>query len=95
MDEDGRSGSEENNGYLNSPLPAADHADMDSRTLWTLLILAVGAGIFLRLVGREKHRRERHLQFRLEEQVRKLKEQQDLEAEQARSNSDPLVVRPR
>ena len=42
-------------------------------TLLTVLILAGAAGIFLRLVGKEKHRRETWLQLRLNEKIEELK----------------------
>jgi hypothetical protein len=41
-----------------------------------LLIGLVGAGVFLRIVGKEKNRRYRHLLLRLAEQEKKLTEQQ-------------------
>ena len=44
------------------------------QTLLTALILAGGAGIFLRLVGKEKHRREKWLQLRFDEKIKELKE---------------------
>jgi len=48
----------------------------DFHTLLTAIILAGGAGIFLRLVGKEKHRRETWLQLRLNEKIEELKEAQ-------------------
>ena len=63
----------------------------------TLLTAAIGAGIFVRLVAKEKYRRERHLQFRLDEQVRKINEARDLakkkaeEAEQAKQANRELM----
>lgn len=50
---------------------------MEWSTFQTLLILFAGMGIFLRLVAKEKHRREKHLLFRLEEKIRKLREEQE------------------
>ncbi|MEP0843987.1 MAG: hypothetical protein HRF43_14890 [Phycisphaerae bacterium] len=50
---------------------------MDWSFLQPTLILLVGTGIFLRLLAKEKHRREKHLQYRLEEHVRKLREEQE------------------
>ncbi|GMU24413.1 MAG: hypothetical protein AMXMBFR13_44870 [Phycisphaerae bacterium] len=44
--------------------------------LGTLLIAAGGAAVFLRLVAKEKNRRERHLLYRLDEQIKKLKEEE-------------------
>ena len=38
------------------------------------LVLVVGCGVFLRLVAKEKHRREKYLQLRLEEMVKEIKE---------------------
>jgi hypothetical protein len=54
---------------------------LDTPTLVTLLVLVSGSGAFLRMVAKEKRRRERHLQFRLEEQNRKSKEQSLLRAD--------------
>ncbi len=42
-------------------------------TLLTVLILAGAAGIFLRLVGKEKDRRETWLQLRFDEKIEELK----------------------
>lgn len=48
-----------------------------------LTMIAVGCGIFLRIVAKEKHRRERYLMWRLEEKTRELEQaQQDKPAEQ-------------
>jgi hypothetical protein len=41
-----------------------------------LLIGLIGSGVFLRIVGKEKNRRYRHLLLRLAEQEKKLIEQQ-------------------
>ena len=52
------------------------------QTLLTLLILAGGAGIYLRVVANEKHRREFWLQIWLEDkmkELRKAKEEADSE----------------
>ncbi len=62
---------------------------MDGHILQTVVVLSLGVGIFLRLVAKEKHRRERHLQFRLEEQVRKIearKERARMEMDGNRAN---------
>lgn len=48
-----------------------------------LLIALLGAGAFLRLVAKEKHRRERHLQFRLDEQIRIIEEEKELARKKA------------
>ena len=48
---------------------------MDAQTLLTLLVVAGGSGVFLRLVAKEKHRREKHLAFRLLEEVKELEEE--------------------
>jgi len=48
-----------------------------SEILFALLVLAFGGGIFLRLVAREKHRREQHLKYRLYEEVEQLKKRQE------------------
>ena len=51
------------------------------QSLMTVLVLAGGAGIFLRLVGNEKHRREQWLRFRLEEKMKKLQQANEAESE--------------
>ncbi len=43
----------------------------DFQYLVTGLIVLAGAGLFVRIVAKEKHRREKHLQWRLLEQARK------------------------
>lgn len=57
---------------------------MDIGVLATVLILATGALAFLRLVAREKCRREKYLQFRLEEQLTRIEEERQ-QAEKAAS----------
>jgi len=47
---------------------------MDGATLLVLFIVACGSGLFLRLVAKEKHRRERHIQQRFLEKVKELEE---------------------
>lgn len=46
----------------------------DTELLLALLVLAGGAGIFLRIVAKEKLRREKWLLFRQEMKVKELKE---------------------
>jgi hypothetical protein len=60
---------------------------MDGQILSVLLVVAIGAGIFLRLVAKEKHRRERHLQFRLEEQLHNIEERKERERKQAEGSA--------
>jgi len=43
----------------------------DASILLVLAMIACGTGIFLRLVAKEKYRREKWLQIRFEEQLRK------------------------
>jgi hypothetical protein len=49
--------------------------DSDLQILLAIAVLMAGGGMFLRLVAKEKHRREKWLQFRLEEKVKQLKKQ--------------------
>ena len=58
-------------------------AEMADPFLPMTFMAAVGAGIFVRLVAKEKYRRERHLQFRLDEQIRKINEEKELEKQKA------------
>jgi hypothetical protein len=61
-----------------------------------LLALALGGGVFLRLVAREKRRREQYLKYRLWEEVEKLKKQQltqaDPNGDQASKTGDAPVA---
>jgi hypothetical protein len=70
-----------------SELPACkkDELDQEKRVLTHLLTSVIGAAIFLRMVAKEKNRRERHLLFRLAEQEKRLAEQEA--AEQAESEA--------
>jgi len=47
---------------------------MDGHMLLIVLIVACGSGIFLRLVAKEKRRREKHLELRLQEKIKELAE---------------------
>ena len=49
----------------------------DSHLMTTLLVMFVGSGVFLRIVAKEKHRREKHLQLRLMEKAKELKEEEE------------------
>jgi len=49
--------------------------DGEINILLTLAVLMAGGGLYLRLVAKEKRRREKWLQFRLEEKVKQLKTQ--------------------
>lgn len=44
-------------------------APMDLHTLLMTLMIAAGAGLFLRIIGKEKYRRERWLLYRQESQI--------------------------
>lgn len=48
----------------------------DLQWLCTLFVLTLGAGGYLRIVGKEKRRREKWLQHRLDEKLRELKNEQ-------------------
>ncbi len=54
----------------------------DTELLFALLVLAGGAGIFLRIVAKEKLRREKWLLFRQEMRVKELKDKQRKQAEE-------------
>lgn len=62
---------------------------MDTQLLVHLLILITGCGAFLRLVGKEKHRREKYLQLRLEETLEELRKHQ--EANQGDVLAQPMM----
>ena len=68
---------------------------IDGSTLLTLAVLACGSGIFLHLVAKEKHRREKHIELRLMKKVkelekaeRKKREEQEEQYQQEASESD-------
>lgn len=56
--------------------------------LLTAIILISGAGLFLRLVGKEKNRREQWLVFRLDEKYKELRQAE------AQSNSEKIEAVP-
>lgn len=63
----------------------------DPHLLVTLGILAAGSLVFVRLVAKEKHRRDRYLEYRLQE---KLKAQQEAAKRSAgRSGAAPTTAR--
>lgn len=68
---------------------------MDGSLITTGLILAAGCGLFLRLVAKEKHRREKHLQMRLEEKIQEQEERakaQAAEAEGQAEDGEPVAT---
>jgi len=71
---------------------------MDGHTLLIVLILAAGTGMFLRLVAKEKHRRERHLELRLQEKVKELENellrQQGDKGMWSADDEEPVVIAP-
>ncbi len=52
----------------------------DPPTLFMLLVMAGGVCVFLRLVAKEKHRREKWLQYRLDKKIKELQEKQAAQA---------------
>jgi hypothetical protein len=52
----------------------------DTDLLFTVLVLLFGAGTFLRIVAKEKIRREKWLLFRHEMRIKELKDKQRKEA---------------
>ncbi len=64
----------------------------DAHTIMIVVIMLVGAGVFLRLAGKEKHRREKYLKQRLEDKINELKKQAEQKAEQAVSTTDQVPV---
>jgi hypothetical protein len=65
---------------------------MDGQTLLTVLILLAGTGLFLRMVAKEKHRREKHLEYRLFEKTQAEAEEKRL-AEFTKEQA-PVTVTP-
>ncbi len=55
---------------------------MDGHLLLTILVMMAGCGVFLRMVAREKRRREKHLLFRLEEEIEKEKKVREAQGEE-------------
>ncbi len=54
----------------------------------TLIALIAGGSLFLRIVAKEKHRREKWLQFRLETKIKELKDKQ----QQAKDDEDRVIT---
>ena len=55
---------------------------------FTLLVLMLGAGLFLRIVAKEKERREKWLVFRQETRIKELKQKQ----RQAQAEEEKVIV---
>jgi hypothetical protein len=64
----------------------------DYQTLLTALIAVSGAGLFLRIVAKEKRRREKWLQFRLEEKLKELKAKEAPPPEE--ESNEPITATP-
>lgn len=60
---------------------------MDGQSLVTILGVLIGVGIFLRMVAKEKRRREKHLEYRLYEKMRIDAEQKRFAENQAASGA--------
>lgn len=60
--------------------------------LLIMMTILMGTGVFLRLVGKEKHRREKYLKQRLEDKINELKKQAEQQAEQAAASRDKVLV---
>lgn len=53
---------------------------VEADTMITVFILLLGSGLFLRLVAKEKHRREKYLLLRLHEKAEELKKEAEAKA---------------
>lgn len=60
--------------------------------LLIMMTILFGTGVFLRLVGKEKHRREKYLKQRLEDKINELKKQAEQQADQTTATQDKLLV---
>lgn len=70
---------------------------MDHHTFVTLLIAITGCGLFLRLVAKEKHRRDRHLDYRLQEKIKEFEKQRQVAQETASKpnlREEPVTAQP-
>jgi hypothetical protein len=65
------------------PMPLAE-----TDLLLTAFALLAGAGLYLRIIAKEKHRREKWLQFRQETRIKELKQKQ----QQAREEEEKVTV---
>lgn len=65
----------------------------DYQTLLMVFIALLGGGIFLRIVAKEKHRREKWLQFRLEEKLKELRAKQT-PAVDGEESDEPITASP-
>jgi hypothetical protein len=63
---------------------------MDGQSLFTAFILLAGTGLFLRMVAKEKRRREKHLEYRLFVKTQAAAEEQR-QAEFAKQQA-PVVI---
>jgi len=64
----------------------------DAHLLLVAMIILLGSGVFLRLVGKEKHRREKYLKQRFENTLNELKQQAEQKAEQVVAEADKVVI---
>lgn len=64
---------------------------MDAQSLLTILCVLLGTGLFVRMVAKEKHRRDKHLELRRYEKELAEAEQQKRMARQAASEGAPVV----
>jgi hypothetical protein len=69
-------------------MPPADY-----QTLLTVLLSLLGGGVFLRIVAKEKHRREKWLQFRLEEKLKELRAK-EIQAPDGEESDEPITATP-
>ena len=66
---------------------------LDAHSLMTLAILTMGCGLFLRIVAREKVRREKYLALRLDDRIKELEKRGELE-ERADESEEMEEVEP-
>lgn len=64
---------------------------MDAQSLLTILCILLGTGLFVRMVAKEKHRRDKHLELRRYEKEQAEAERQKRMAQQAASERASVV----
>lgn len=64
---------------------------MNTQFLLTVLFILLGTGLFLRMVAKEKHRREKYLELRQYEKERAEAERQKNATGQAASGTVPVA----
>lgn len=66
----------------------------DAQSMMTLCMMLLAGGIWLRLVAKEKHRREKYLHKRLEDKIEELKNEAMLAEQKKTDEENPEEAEP-